>query len=158
MSLQPFNPYPEFSADPRNPANGQLRANDADRDVLTRVLADSYAAGQLDDAEYADRLEQSMRVKLIGQLSPVISDLVVVDAPPAAPPVPAPQQSKAVKGWQTARTISVRSWVGLAVLFNLIWLFSSLGAGHAIYYWPMWPMLGTFIPVMIAIIASPSDD
>lgn len=158
MSLQPINPYPQFSADPRNPANGQLRANDADRDVLAQALAEAYAAGQLDDAEYAERLEQGMRVKLIGDIAPVISDLVVADAKPAPPPAPAKNRSKAVKGWQTARAITVRSWVGLAVLFNLIWLFTTLGAGHAIYYWPMWPMLGTFIPVMITIIATPSED
>ena len=40
---------------------------------------------------------------------------------------------------------SIVSWLGLALLFNVIWLYSS---GLDSYYWPIWPMLGTAIPVI----------
>jgi hypothetical protein len=31
------------------------------------------------------------------------------------------------------------------MLFNIIWLFTS---GPGSYYWPIWPMLGTAIPII----------
>ena len=77
----------------------------------------------------------------------MLSDLTVdVQAPAAAsylPAAPAPHAQRGMIGpfptW----------WIGLAVLFNVIWLMTSLGAGRPRYYWPMWPMMGTFVPVFI---------
>ena len=38
-----------------------------------------------------------------------------------------------------------------SVLFNLIWLATwVLSASGPYYYWPIWPMIGTAIPVIIA--------
>jgi hypothetical protein len=52
----------------------------------------------------------------------------------------------------------VTGWVGLAVLFNAIWLMTVLATGHLLYYWPMWPMLGTGIPVMMTLFWSRSPE
>ena len=37
----------------------------------------------------------------------------------------------------------------MAVMLNLIWLMTVLTSGHMIYYWPMWPMVGTAIPMIM---------
>jgi hypothetical protein len=38
----------------------------------------------------------------------------------------------------------------LSILFNVIWLFTH-GPGH--YYWPIWPMLGTAVPLIGLVFA-----
>ena len=44
-----------FAHDPRDPAAAPLRASDADREVIHGVLADGFATGRLDRAEYDER-------------------------------------------------------------------------------------------------------
>ncbi|MEO5852081.1 MAG: hypothetical protein ABIQ15_06170 [Nocardioides sp.] len=61
----------EFTRDPRSADHAHLRAADADREIVQRVLADAYADGRL------DRLE-------LGELPDLVSDLV-----PATSAVPA---------------------------------------------------------------------
>jgi hypothetical protein len=49
----------------------------------------------------------------------------------------------------------------MAVLFNVIWAATwVLSANAPYYYWPIWPMIGTAIPVVIAWISGngPSSD
>ena len=49
------------------------------------------------------------------------------------------------RGAQLALPRAIVGWLALALLFNVIWLFSS---GPGSYYWPVWPMLGTGMPVI----------
>ena len=50
---------------------------------------------------------------------------------------------------------ALRSWLGLAALFNVIWLSTWLFAGVTpYYYWPIWPMIGTAIPALITWIGA----
>ncbi|MFV0429916.1 MAG: DUF1707 domain-containing protein [Arachnia sp.] len=147
MTLEPWS---QFTADPRQPGVAGLRASDADRDALAELLAGAYSDGRLDSDEYQERLARGMQVKRIGEIQPLVADLVLAPAP-----APLPDQSPAkppAKGWAVLRDVSLRSWIGLAIMFNLIWLMA--GAG---YYWPMWPMLGTGIPVAMALFLTPRD-
>lgn len=43
------DPWSGFSADPRN--QPQLRATDADRDELSRIIGEAFAEGKLDQQE-----------------------------------------------------------------------------------------------------------
>ncbi|TDQ05955.1 DUF1707 SHOCT-like domain-containing protein [Labedaea rhizosphaerae] len=72
--------------DPRN-----LRASDADRERVAKVLHDSMAEGRLTVAELEERLTTVYAAKTIGQLEPVLSDLPVElhDVTPGTRPVPA---------------------------------------------------------------------
>ena len=125
-----------FSADPRQPANRGLRASDADRDFATRLLEQARLDGRLDAGEQGGRAAQVAVSRTLGELVPLVSDVMVAGASPA------PRRPDA--GW-------MRGWVGLALLFNAIWLMTCLTAGRLLYYWPMWPMLGTGIPVLMGL-------
>lgn len=138
-----------FSADPREAQYQHLRASDADRGNAASLLADAHADGRLDRDEYEQRLSQAMSAKSLGELVPVLDDLT-----PQRPSADQGDQA-CMPGMLTARNARAsiaglpRWWLGLAVMFNLIWLLSVLGTGGWIYYWPMWPMLGTAIPVIL---------
>lgn len=134
----PGDVWGRFSVDPRgNPA---VRASDGDRDVAAEVVNAAFSDGRLDNLEHADRLEAVLRAKTLGDLVPLIADVTVASRP-TAPRTPV----------AAARRTALRSWVGLALLFNAIWVATWLLAGiPPYYYWPMWPMIGTAIPVVIA--------
>ncbi len=147
MSLTQPQPHVDvwqrFTVDPRiQPA---VRASDADRDVAASVLNDAFGDGRLDRIEHAERLETVMRARTLGELAPMLSDVVV-----------SARATPVVK--RRIRSTAVRSWVGLAVLFNVIWLLTVFSAGKLIYYWPMWPMLGTAIPLLVAWMATGTTD
>ena len=136
-----------FSADPRDPQSAQLRASDADRTNAAGMLGGAYAEGRLDKDEYDQRLDQVMSSKSLGELVPVLADVVPVTGRPAAgPSASRPARPSRGPGWIGPFP---RWWLGLAVMFNVIWLMTSLSSGHLIYYWPMWPMLGTAIPMIM---------
>lgn len=130
-----------FTADPRQPANQVLRASDADRDFAARLIDQARLEGRLDAAEQAGRASQALQARTLGDLAPLVSDLMVANAAPAAA---TPQVRQGVR-------TAVMGWAGLALLFNAIWLMTVLTTGHLLYYWPMWPMFGTGIPVLMAL-------
>jgi hypothetical protein len=128
-----------FSADPRQPGNQPLRASDADRDFATRLLEQARIEGRLDATEYGARASQALASRTLGELGPLVSDLMVGQPAPFASPRQGPPPG------------FLRGWVGLAVLFNVIWLITVVTTGHFLYYWPIWPMLGTGVPVFMAL-------
>jgi hypothetical protein len=76
--------------------------------------------------------------------------LLVESSPPPIVRSLAPERRSAP---QLVMARSMASWLGLALLFNVIWLFSS---GLGSYYWPVWPMLGTAIPVIGLLAPAPA--
>ncbi|MGW6336037.1 DUF1707 SHOCT-like domain-containing protein [Nocardia rhamnosiphila] len=59
---------------------GRLRARDIDRAETATVLDGAYAEGQLDAAEYHDRIAQARAAKTLGELSGLVADLQTPDA------------------------------------------------------------------------------
>lgn len=133
-----------FSADPRARANQQLRASDADRAYATRLVDQARFDGRLTPAEQVERAALASRARTIGELAPLVSDLVPAVGSTAHSP----------RGANRFARAGVMGWVVLAVMFNAIWLMTSLSVGHPIYYWPMWPMFGTAIPMVMGILAN----
>ena len=140
-------PVPEpiwgrFSADPRrHPAT---RAGDADRDVAADAVNAAFAQGRLDAAEHAERLQAVLGAKRLGELEPLLADITVASGP-ALPVQPAPAPAA-----PSPRQAVLRSWVAVTVIVNVIWLATwVLSASGPYYYWPMWPMLGMGIPVLM---------
>lgn len=152
MTLQPQpesgDLWSRFSADPRRMPS--VRASDADRDVAAQALNAAFSDGRLDQSEHAERLSTALAAKTLGDLPPLLSD-IVVSARPAPPPAPRTAEERRGR----IRSGAVRSWLGLAVLFNVIWVATWLLSGSApYYYWPIWPMIGTAIPLLVAWIGS----
>ena len=144
-AMTPFTAsWQGFSADPRPPANRPLRASDADRDYATRLLDQARLDGRLTPAEQTDRAAAVTGSRTLGELAPLVSDLM-----PAEPTVGSAELAQA-----HARSVALRSWVGLAVLVNVIWVMTCLTAGRLLYYWPMWPMAGVGVPLLFAFVAS----
>lgn len=136
------DPWTQFSADPRR--HPQVRASDADRDVVTEAVNAAFSDGRLDAVEHAERLQDALAAKRLGDLVPLLEDITIA----ARPEPPAPRA-------QRIRSAAISSWLGLAVLFNLIWIASWLFSSSApFYYWPIWPMIGTGVPVLLGWIAT----
>ncbi len=78
--------WQEFSADPRDRANASLRASDADRDVIRRVLADGVRRGHgwTGTSSTSGWTPPGWRA-LLGDLPPLIDDLVPTAAASTTP-------------------------------------------------------------------------
>lgn len=136
-----------FSVDPRPAAHQDLRASDGDRDYASRVLDQALADGRLAASEHQERRDRLASSRTFGELVPLVSDLMV----------PIAGSHQANLGMRLRRAGAL-GWVGLAILFNAIWLMTSLTAGRPLYYWPMWPMFGIGIPVVIGLISGWGSD
>lgn len=133
--------WTRFSADPRSAPT--TRASDDDRDIAAQAINQAFSDGRLDADEHADRLNRALQTRQVGDLVPLLADIT-----PASNGASAPANVAASGGTHMpVRSTAIRSWVAMAALFNVIWLLTVLTAGHLYYYWPMWPMLGTAIPL-----------
>jgi hypothetical protein len=57
--------------------HAHLRASDHDRDQVVDVLREALMAGRLTQDEHAERLEQALQARTLGELEPITRDLVV---------------------------------------------------------------------------------
>ncbi|MFG2294836.1 DUF1707 domain-containing protein [Streptomyces sp. NPDC048603] len=53
----------------------ELRASDADRDRIARILSDAFAEGRLTAEEHSERLDTMYAVKTVGELEQLVRDL-----------------------------------------------------------------------------------
>jgi len=84
------------SEQPERRAHLDLRASDADRERVARILHDAMAEGRLTIAELDERLQQVYAAKTLGDLVPVTADLPITAAsamptPMTSAPVPSPR-------------------------------------------------------------------
>ncbi|WP_406051450.1 DUF1707 domain-containing protein [Kribbella sp. NBC_00889] len=77
--------------DRQNP-HARLRASDTDRDQVVDVLREALMSGRLSQDEHAERLEQTLQAKTLGELEPITSDLVI---PGGATPLTTPMAQPA---------------------------------------------------------------
>jgi hypothetical protein len=71
--------------------HAHLRASDTDRDRVVDVLRDALMSGRLTQDEHAERLEQTLQARTLGELEPITKDIPAAATPAAAPsnsPVP----------------------------------------------------------------------
>ncbi|TCC10408.1 DUF1707 SHOCT-like domain-containing protein [Kribbella soli] len=61
--------------------HAHLRASDIDRDQVVDVLREALMSGRLTQDEHAERLEQTLEAKTLGELEPITRDLVVPGQP-----------------------------------------------------------------------------
>lgn len=128
-----------FSADPRDQASGGLRAGNADRRHATSVLVQAHTDGRLTDEEFASRMESVNAATELSQFVGLLSDVMVNSAPS--------RDTRRAR----IRSNSVAAWLVLAAFFTIIWGLTVVSAGHWIYFWPVWPILGTGLPVFMSL-------
>jgi Domain of unknown function (DUF1707) len=124
------DPWASFQHDPRDPAVAPLRASDADRDVIHGVLADAFADGRLDRDEYDERSGSVLAARTLGELPPLVSDLVP-NRPllPARVPLAAASsselQKRAVEKWRRERREALFGFLGALIFFGALAAFTT---------------------------------
>jgi len=132
----------EFELDPRHPSFSGLRASDRDRELINRVLGESYAQGRLDREELETRAAALASARTLGDLPPLVADLVPqVSAPDSSSSLvgPADLRERAVASWTRARRDAVWSFVYVSVICWVIWVAIGFGGERwdAGFPWPL---------------------
>jgi hypothetical protein len=139
--------------DPRDPRCAGLRASDADRATVQQVLDEAYADGRLDLEEHAARTERVADCRLLGDIPPLLADLVAV-VPPAGSTLARASRAEleriAVKEWRHKRRDAAYSFVGFTAVTTGIWFVTSLGRGgfHPYFFWPIFVIVATLLNLM----------
>lgn len=116
-----------------------MRAADSDRDQIAERLADALAEGRLDLGEYDTRLQQAMTAKTLGELERIVDDLPLSKAQLERERLAAEERRR--NAARKAMLDRWRGWLGIAVLLNVIWLFTVINSGFEFQtYWPAIPL------------------
>ncbi|WP_207619168.1 DUF1707 domain-containing protein [Nocardioides sp. IC4_145] len=146
-SSDPAATWASFTHDPRVKANAGLRAGDADRDVVLRVLGEAYADGRLTREEHDERAAGLSAARTFGDLRPLLDDLVPNTPTPSrgkaaalAVATPDDLQRMAVRGWESDRRSAVLAFIGPTLICWAVWVATSFGDGGFEPYFP-WPLI-----------------
>lgn len=135
--------WDEFELDPRSPQHATLRASDADRDVVHRVLGEAYADGRINREEFDQRSEAVLGARTLAELPVLMSDLVPVSGLPArrsgAAADPVALQAGAVAAYRADVREAAWGFVSASIICWVIWGVTSAGG----FPWPVFVMLGT---------------
>ncbi|HEV7651099.1 MAG TPA: DUF1707 domain-containing protein [Actinophytocola sp.] len=121
----------------------EMRAADSDRQAVADKLKQALDEGRLDLGEYDERLQKTYAARTYGDLNGLLDDLpglapaqpaAVAPAAPAPPPVRASRSGQLVKAW-------LGGFGGIFIISTVIWLATSIGSGHALYFWPVWLLI-----------------
>lgn len=128
-----------FPHDPRDSAHASLRAADADRDRIVAVLATAYAEGRIDREELDQRQEAVSAARTLGELPPIVADLVP-ERTPARRPIealatasPTELRDQAVDCWRDQRRSAAFGLATSAIVVWTIWFLT----GHDYFPWPL---------------------
>lgn len=149
--------WSSFRLDPRRPEHASLRASDADRAIISGALAEAYADGRLSAQEHDERETANQAAKTLGELPPLLADLVL-------PEVPSPSRVPDVPPSGSLHRQAVREYVGKLweagagtatpfVICTAIWLFTTPGR----YFWPMWVLFPFVLTVGSMLLGAPSE-
>jgi len=105
-----------------------MRASDAERDDAVEVLRGHAADGRLDLAELEERVAAALHARTQDELTRLTADLPVREAPRR----------------RRLRRADLQPYLAVMVLLIAIWALT--GAG---YFWPVWPMLGWGVPLLL---------
>lgn len=135
-----------FSRDPREPAHAELRASDADREVVHQVLAEAYADGRLDREELDERTAATQAARTLAMLVSPLEGLVA-RAPASALPHLPPQaelERRAVEKWKGDRREAL--W-GLLSVSAIVWTIWAVTSGVGSFPWPVFVTLAALLNV-----------
>lgn len=137
--------------DPRDPAHAGLRASDQDREVVRALLASAYADGRLDRAEFDERSERVTAARTLGDLPPIVSDLV--SSAPAHPAGLARAGSadlvaQAQRKYEADRREALAAFLGPSIICLVIWSVVMFGD----FFWPAFVIVGTGINLVQTLV------
>ena len=137
-----------FPHDPRDPAHARLRASDADRFTATHLLGEAYAEGRLDLAEHDERTEHARGARVLGDLVPLLEDLVPrLTAPQGRGLVratPAELRTRAEQEWASDRRQAVLGFLAPSLICWAV--YATLAWGESPGEWQLpWPLIVTVV-------------
>jgi hypothetical protein len=139
-----------FEHDPRDPAYAPMRAADRDRDVILHALAEAYAEGRLTREEYDERSDQVTSARTLGELPPVVADLLpatALDVRASAATAKTDPRQRAVEKYRRDRHESLWAFLMASAVCWGIWLGNNWGEGPHGVPWPAWVSLVTGLNV-----------
>lgn len=143
-----------FALDPRDPQAAPLRASDADREVIHGVLADAFATGRLDRAEYDERSATVLGARTLGDLPPIVADLVPnLPARTASGYVPlvaassADIRRRAEQHWLDERRNAFFGFLGPSLICWTIWMAVNWGHFSPDFPFP-WPAIVSVVTLL----------
>ncbi len=124
-----------------------MRASDADRDIVLRSLGEAYAEGRIDREEYDERADAVHAAKTLGELPRFLEDLVpsVAVAPFFGGLDTRTVEQRAVEKWERRRREAFMAFLIPTLICWVVWL---LTTGPTGFMWPVFPTIGTGIPLL----------
>jgi hypothetical protein len=136
--------WSSFSRDPRDAQYQSMRASDLDRGIVQQALTEAYADGRLDREEFDQRTEQATGSRTLGELVPLVGDLVSATTPAStgsglAAATPADLHQRAVEKYASDRREAVFGFLFATIVCTIIWLLTTAPDVP----WPIFVALGT---------------
>lgn len=159
--MTPADPWAAFARDPRLPAHAALRASDLDRAAVHEVLVEAYADGRLDREEFDERSEIASQARTLGELPPLMGDLVGTRSPAlrgtADLTTASPDQLRAmaVQRYASDRREAVMTFLGPSLVCWAIWAIVNWTEWDTAFPWPLFVMLGTGINLVRTLVRKP---
>ena len=153
----PNQPVPNLPAG--GAAHADLRASDQDRKRVTKRLRAAEKSGELTREEYEQRVEAAQRARTYGALGELTFDLAGDDVARGKELVPG-SGAELTPGQRRRRQVpaTLRVWLFVTIIVNVVWLLTVIAGGELYYYWPMWAMAGTLIPFLAQLIFGGDDE
>ena len=141
-----------FAHDPRDRAHTALRASDADRDLVARVLSSAYADGRLDREEHDQRSETAAAARTLGELPPLVNDLVPEKSPsrsldPIGVATPTELRQRSVEAWHDRRRSAAFGFLAPTVICWAIFIAIN-GVVSDAFPWPLIVMAATGVNLL----------
>ena len=120
-----------------------MRAGDSDRQSVVDQLKKALDEGRLDLSEYDERLQKTYAAKTYQDLDGLLDDLpgtVPVQHSQVQPAPPPPSTGAPVLAQPVSAHLSrlLGPYGGVFTVCVLIWVITSVSAGHLTYFWPVW--------------------
>ncbi|MGA9749137.1 MAG: DUF1707 domain-containing protein [Nocardioides sp.] len=147
-------PWHDFSADPRRPESARLRASDADRVVVLAALGDAYADGRLTREEYDERSTEAGLAKTLGDLPPLLSDLVPATSARVRVKSPEALHAQATLAYEARRRRLLLAMLVPSLICTVVWFVSGFGpqGWQLPFPWPLYVVVGTGIAPLRALV------
>lgn len=147
--------WASFTHDPRNPASIALRASDRDRDAVHQALAEAYADGRLDRAEFDLRSEQTASARTLGELPGLVGDLVATSDSTGGSASGGPGlvaagdlRAQAVRAYEKDRREALLGFLTPSLICVVIWAATTYGE----FFWPAFVLAATFLNVIRTVV------
>ncbi len=139
--------WSSFGRDPREPENQGLRAADRDRDIVAGAISEAFADGRLTREEMDDRLSQVQSTRLLGDLLPVVTDLMptreVASRSGLARAGDEEIERLALVRYRERRRQALTGMLVPSLICLTIWIWSMVSTGGLIFPWPIFVIIGT---------------